>query len=168
MALQEGQKAPTFKGIDQNGNTVSLADYKGKKVVLYFYPHDDTPTCTDQACNLRDNYSLLQSKGYHIIGVSEDDVKSHKKFETKYNLPFPLVADTKQQILKKYGVWDWKTFMGNTYIGTHRTTFLINEKGRIVKVITRPRSKRHTEEILAGWEEEANSKVKSQKSKGEK
>jgi peroxiredoxin Q/BCP len=149
--LEAGKKAPAFKGIDQNGNPVSLADYKGKKLVLYFYPHDDTPTCTDQACNLRDNYALLMANGFEIIGVSEDDEKSHKKFEKKYGLPFPLLADTKQSILKKYGVWDWKTFMGKTYIGTHRTTFLIDEKGKIVKVITRPRSKRHAEEILEAW-----------------
>ncbi|NCI45132.1 thioredoxin-dependent thiol peroxidase [Sediminibacterium soli] len=153
MVLQEGKKAPAFKGKDQDGNTVSLADYKGKKLVLYFYPHDDTPTCTDQACNLRDNYALLQSHGLSILGVSEDDEKSHKKFEKKYNLPFPLVADTSQAILKKYGVWDWKTFMGKTYIGTHRTTFLIDEKGKIAKVITRPRSKKHAEEILEAWKE---------------
>jgi peroxiredoxin Q/BCP len=149
--LEAGRKAPAFKGIDQNGNPVSLADYKGKKLVLYFYPHDDTPTCTDQACNLRDNYALLKANGFEIIGVSEDDEKSHKKFEKKYGLPFPLIADTKQSILKKYGVWDWKTFMGKTYIGTHRTTFLIDEKGKIVKVIMRPRSKRHAEEILEVW-----------------
>jgi peroxiredoxin Q/BCP len=153
MALQEGQKAPAFKGKDQDGNTVSLADYKGKKLVLYFYPHDDTPTCTDQACNLRDNYALLQSKGFSVLGVSEDDEKSHKKFEKKYSLPFPLIADTNQNILKKYGVWDWKTFMGKTYIGTHRTTFLIDEKGKIARIIARPRSKRHAEEILEAWNE---------------
>ena len=151
--LTEGTKAPAFKGIDQNGNTIALADFKGKKVVLYFYPHDDTPTCTEQACNLRDNYALLRANGLEIIGVSEDDVKSHKKFEQKFNLPFPLIADTKQAILKKYGVWDWKTFMGNTYIGTHRTTFLIDEKGKIVKVFLRPKNKRHAEEILEAWKE---------------
>jgi peroxiredoxin Q/BCP len=161
MPLQEGRKAPQFKGFDQDGNMVSLADYKGKKVVLYFYPHDDTPTCTDQACNLRDNYSLLQSKGYHIIGVSEDSVKSHKKFEKKYSLPFPLIADEKKKILEKYGVWDWKTFMGKTYIGTIRTTFLIDEKGKIVKVITRPRSKRHAEEIAEAWEQSSDVKRES-------
>ncbi|MBV9988935.1 MAG: thioredoxin-dependent thiol peroxidase [Chitinophagaceae bacterium] len=149
--IEAGKKAPAFKGIDQNGNPIALSDYKGKKVVLYFYPHDDTPTCTEQACNLRDNYALLMAHGFHVIGVSEDDVKSHKKFEKKYDLPFPLIADTKQTILKKYGVWDWKTFMGNTYIGTHRTTFLIDEKGKIRKVITRPRNKRHAEEILEAW-----------------
>ena len=153
IELTEGSKAPAFKGKDQDGNLVSLADYKGKKLVLYFYPHDDTPTCSDQACNLRDNYSLLKANGLSILGVSEDDEKSHKKFKKKYSLPFPLIADTNQTILKKYGVWDWKTFMGKTYIGTHRTTFLIDEKGKIVKIITRPRSKRHAEEILAAWKE---------------
>ena len=153
MILEAGQKAPNFKARDQDGNMVSLADYKGKKLILYFYPHDDTPTCTVQACNLRDNYDLLQSKGFHIIGVSEDDMASHKKFGQKFDLPFPLLADTKQEILKKYGVWDWKTFMGNTYIGTHRTTFLIDEKGKIVKVIKRPKNKQHAEEIVEAWEE---------------
>ena len=153
MAIRkEGTKAPEFSGKDQNGNQVSLADFKGKKVILYFYPHDDTPTCTVQACNLRDNYALLKSKGYHIIGVSEDSIVSHKKFEQKFDLPFPLIADEKQQILKKYGVWDWKTFMGNTYIGTHRTTFLIDEKGKIVKVFLRPKNKAHAEEIVAAWD----------------
>jgi len=152
MILEAGQKAPNFKARDQDGNMVSLADYKGKKLILYFYPHDDTPTCTVQACNLRDNYDLLQSKGFHIIGVSEDDMASHKKFGQKFDLPFPLLADTKQEILKKYGVWDWKTFMGNTYIGTHRTTFLIDEKGKIVKVIKRPQNKQHAEEIVEAWE----------------
>lgn len=152
MVLPEGKKAPAFKGTDQDGNTVSLADFKGKKLVLYFYPHDNTPTCTDQACNLRDNYALLKAHGFSIVGVSEDDEKSHQKFRQKFSLPFPLIADTKQVILKKYGVWDWKTFMGKTYIGTHRTTFLIDENGKIAKVIARPKSKQHAEEILAAWD----------------
>jgi peroxiredoxin Q/BCP len=149
--LKEGSKAPIFKGVDQNGKPISLADFKGKKVVLYFYPHDDTPTCTDQACNLRDNYSILLKKGYQVIGVSVDDVKSHKKFEQKYNLPFPLVADEDKKIVDKYNLWGQKTLMGRTYMGTTRTTFLIDETGKIVKIIDKPVSKNHTAEILAGW-----------------
>jgi peroxiredoxin Q/BCP len=151
--LKEGSKAPIFKGVDQNGKNISLADYKGKKVVLYFYPHDDTPTCTDQACNLRDNYSLLTKKGYQVIGVSVDSVKSHKKFEQKYNLPFPLVADEDKKIVDKYNLWGQKKLMGHTYMGTTRTTFLIDETGKIVKIIDKPTSKNHTEEILAAWAE---------------
>lgn len=151
IELKPGSKAPVFTGTDQNGNRVSLAEYKGKKLALYFYPHDNTPTCTTQACNLRDNFALLRAKGIEVIGVSEDDVKSHKKFETKFNLPFPLIADVNQEILKKYGVWDWKTFMGRTYIGTHRTTFLIDEKGKIAHIISKPVSRQHAEEILELW-----------------
>jgi peroxiredoxin Q/BCP len=149
--LKEGSKAPVFKALDQNGKPISLADFKGKKVVLYFYPHDDTPTCTIQACNLRDNYSLLLKKGYQVIGVSTDDVKSHKKFEKKYDLPFPLVADEDKKIVDKYNLWGQKTLMGRNYMGTTRTTFLIDETGKIVKVIDKPVSKDHTQEILDGW-----------------
>jgi len=149
--LKAGSKAPIFKGVDQDGKPISLADYKGKKVVLYFYPHDDTPTCTIQACNLRDNYSLLLKKGYNVIGVSTDDVKSHKKFEEKFKLPFPLVADEDKKIVDKYNLWGEKKLMGHTYMGTTRTTFLIDEAGKIVKIIDKPESKNHTEEILAGW-----------------
>jgi peroxiredoxin Q/BCP len=149
--LKEGIKAPAFKGIDQNGNTISLADYKGKKIVLYFYPHDNTPTCTNQACNLRDNYALLLKNGFTIIGISTDDAKSHKKFEAKYNLPFTLIADTDNSISEKYGVWDWKKFMGKEYIGMHRTTFLIDEKGKIKKIIEKPDTKQHAAQILSVW-----------------
>jgi peroxiredoxin Q/BCP len=151
--LAEGMRAPAFTGTDQDGKKVSLADYKGKRVVLYFYPHDDTPTCTTQACNLRDNFALLRSKGFEIIGVSEDGVKSHKKFEKKYALPFPLISDEGHTILEKYGVWKEKTFMGRTFIGTHRTTFLIDEKGMIRSIIRKPRSKQHAEEIVTAWEQ---------------
>ncbi|SJZ62411.1 thioredoxin-dependent thiol peroxidase [Sediminibacterium ginsengisoli] len=150
--VKEGGKAPAFKGVDQNGNTISLADYKGKRVVLYFYPKDDTPGCTAQACNLRDNYSELIGKGFQVIGVSTDTVKSHKKFEQKFTLPFPLVADEDMKIVNKYQVWGEKKFMGRTFMGTIRTTFLIDEKGVIRKIITRPDTKNHTEEILAAWE----------------
>lgn len=152
--LKEGTKAPLFKGIDQDGEEVSLADLKGTKVVLYFYPHDDTPTCTTQACNLRDNYSELTKRGIKVIGVSTDSVKKHKKFETKYSLPFPLIADEDLVIVNKYKVWGEKQFMGRTIIGTRRTTFLIDENGKIKKIIAKPVSKKHTEEILAAWDEQ--------------
>ena len=151
--LKEGLKAPLFKGVDQNGDTISLKDLFGKKLVLYFYPHDNTPTCTNQACNLRDNYSLLIKNGFHIIGISTDDVNSHKKFEKKYDLPFSLIADTNNNISEKYGVWGWKKFMGKEYVGMHRTTFLIDEKGRIKKIIKKPDTKHHAEQILTVWEE---------------
>lgn len=147
--LKEGTKAPVFKSIDQNGNAIALSDFKGKKVILYFYPHDNTPTCTLQACNLRDNYALLIKKGFQIIGISTDDVKSHKKFETKYSLPFPLVADTDNSIAEKYGVWGLKKFMGREFIGMHRTTFIIDESGKIQKIIEKPESKKHAEQIIA-------------------
>jgi len=149
--LKEGSKAPIFKAVDQDGKAISLADYKGKKVILYFYPKDDTPTCTDQACNLRDNYSALIKKGYQVIGVSTDSVKSHKKFEEKFKLPFPLVSDEDKKIVDKYNLWGEKKIMGHTYMGTTRTTFLIDEAGKIVKIIDKPTSKNHTEEILAAW-----------------
>lgn len=149
--LKEGSKAPIFKGVDQNGKNISLADYKGKKVILYFYPHDDTPTCTEQACNLRDNYTALVKKGYQVIGISVDSVTSHKKFEQKYNLPFPLVADEDKKIVDKYNLWGQKKLMGHTYMGTTRTTFLIDETGKIVKIIDKPTSKNHTEEVLDAW-----------------
>ena len=149
--LKEGSKAPVFKAFDQDGKAISLADYKGKKVILYFYPKDDTPTCTDQACNLRDNYSALLKKGYSVIGVSTDSVKSHKKFEEKHKLPFPLVSDEDKKIVDKYNLWGEKKIMGHTYMGTTRTTFLIDEIGKIVKIIEKPVSKNHTEEVLAAW-----------------
>jgi len=151
VTLKEGDKAPVFKGIDQNGNKISLADYKGKKVVLFFYPEDDTPTCTIQACNLRDNYALLKQHGFEVIGVSSDDAKSHKKFEKKFNLPFTLIADPKHSILEKYGVWDQKQMFGHKYMGVLRTTFVIDEKGVIRKIFLRPKNKAHAEEIIKAW-----------------
>ena len=150
--LSEGDKAPTFKSKDQNGNTVSLIDYIGKKVVLYFYPEDDTPTCTVEACNLRDNYSLLKKTGIVVIGVSPDDEKKHKKFEEKYKLPFTLIADPDKKIIEKYGVWGEKNMYGRKYMGLIRTTFLIDEKGLIKKIFKKPRSKVHSEEILKIWQ----------------
>jgi thioredoxin-dependent peroxiredoxin len=152
MALKEGDKAPAFKGKDQNGNTVSLAEYKGKKVVVYFYPEDDTPTCTVQACNLRDNFGLLKKNGFVVLGISPDEEKKHKKFEAKYELPFTLIADPAHTIIDKYGVWGMKKLYGREYMGLHRTTFLIDEKGIIKKIFLKPKSKQHTEEILAAWQ----------------
>ena len=153
IELIEGKKAPEFKGVDQNGNEISLKDFKGKKVILYFYPKDDTPGCTAQACNLRDNYSDLITQGFQVIGISTDSVKSHKKFEAKYELPFPLIADEDQKIVEKYGVWGEKQFMGKTFIGTHRTLFLIDENGKIKKIITKPNTKNQTRQVLEAWEQ---------------
>jgi len=150
--LKEGDKAPIFKGVDQSGNKVSLSDLKGKKVILYFYPKDMTPGCTAQACNLRDNYAALLKKGYAVVGVSTDGEKSHQKFAEKYELPFPLLADEDKKIVEQYGVWGEKKFMGKVYDGTHRTTFLINENGVIDKIISKPDTKNHTEEILEIWQ----------------
>ena len=149
ITLKEGMKAPAFSGIDQQGNKVSLNDYKGKKLALYFYPQDDTPTCTIQACNLRDNFALLRRHGVEVLGVSPDDTASHEKFRKKFDLPFPLLADPQHQILTKYGVWGEKQMFGNKYMGVHRTTFLIDEKGIISRVFLRPTNKAHAEEIIA-------------------
>ncbi len=149
---KEGDKAPVFEGVDQNGKTVSLNDFKGKKVILYFYPKDDTPGCTAQACNLRDNYDELIKKGFQVIGISTDSVKSHKKFEDKYALPFPLIADEEKKIVDQYGVWGEKKFMGKNYMGTNRTTFLIDEEGTIKKIITKPDTKNQTRQVLDAWE----------------
>lgn len=151
--LKEGDKAPAFSGKDQDENTISLSSLKGKKIVLYFYSEDNTPTCTIQSCNLRDNYELLKSQGFEVIGVSPDDSKSHKKFETKFNLPFRLIADTSHKILEKYGVWGEKQMFGNHYMGVHRTTFVIDEKGIIRKIFYRPKNKAHAEEIVEAWKQ---------------
>ncbi|RAJ85897.1 peroxiredoxin Q/BCP [Chitinophaga dinghuensis] len=150
-ALKEGEKAPVFKGKDQHGKTVSLTDFKGKRVVLYFYPKDMTPGCTAQACNLRDNYTDLLKKGYAVVGVSTDSEQSHQKFIEKYELPFTLLADEDKKIVNQYGVWGEKTMMGKTYDGIHRTTFLINGDGVIDHIIKKPDTKNHTEEILEIW-----------------
>jgi len=153
MHLKEGDKAPAFTGKDQNGEKVSLADHKGKKIVLYFYPQDDTPTCTIQACNLRDHYALLKKEGFVILGISPDEEKKHKKFEAKYDLPFTLVADPEHKIIDKYGVWGEKQLYGRQYMGLLRTTFLIDEKGVIRKIFLKPKSKSHAEEIVKAWKE---------------
>ncbi len=149
--LKEGDTAPAFLGKDQNGKKVSLASLKGHKVVLYFYPEDDTPTCTIQACNLRDNYALLKQNGFVIIGVSPDDEKSHLKFEGKFSLPFTLIADPSHTIINDYGVWGEKNLYGRKYMGLHRTTFIIDEKGIIRKIFLKPRSKQHAEDIVKAW-----------------
>jgi peroxiredoxin Q/BCP len=149
--LNEGDKAPVFKGKDQHGKTVSLTDFKGKRVVLYFYPKDNTPGCTAQACNLRDNYSDLLKKGYVVVGVSTDSEQSHLKFIEKFELPFTLLADEDKTIVNQYGVYGEKQMMGKTYDGIHRTTFLIDEKGVIAHIIKKPDTKNHTEEILELW-----------------
>ena len=146
--LEVGDKAPNFSGLDQNGIKVSLKDYLGKKLDLYFYPEDDTPTCTVQACNLRDNFSTLKANGYEIVGVSPDDVESHKKFKNKFQLPFTLVADPKHSIIDKYGVWGEKNLYGHKHMGIFRTTFVIDEKGIIQKIFKKPRNKAHAEEIM--------------------
>jgi len=146
--LQEGQKAPAFTGIDQDGKKVLLADLKGQKVVLYFYPEDDTPTCTVQACNLRDNFDALKQAGFKVIGVSPNDEMSHQKFREKFQLPFTLLTDPKHTIIEKYGVWGKKNLYGREYMGLYRTTFVIDEKGIIKKIFLRPKNKAHAEEIL--------------------
>jgi thioredoxin-dependent peroxiredoxin len=153
VTLTEGQKAPAFSAKDQNGEKISLSQFKGKKVVLYFYPEDDTPTCTDQACNLRDNFSALKNEGIVVLGVSPDEVARHKKFEAKFNLPFTLLSDPGHSIIDKYGVWGSKQMFGNKYMGLLRTSFLIDEKGVIRKIFLRPKSKQHTQEILKAWKE---------------
>ena len=149
--LHEGDQAPDFKANDQNGIVRSLKDYKGKKLALYFYPKDKTPACTTEACNLRDHYARLQKNGIEIVGVSIDDEKSHKKFEEKYQLSFPLLADTDKKIVQAYGVWGLKKFMGREYMGIHRKTFLINEKGRIDYIVEKVITKNHAQQILDAW-----------------
>ncbi|HLO72057.1 MAG TPA: thioredoxin-dependent thiol peroxidase [Flavipsychrobacter sp.] len=151
MELQAGDKAPDFKTKDQDGNVVSLKDFKGKKVALYFYPEDDTQVCTVQACNLRDNYAELKKHGITILGVSPNDEKSHKKFEAKYNLPFTLLVDDDLKIANKYGVWAEKVLYGNRHMGIVRSTYLINEDGKIHHIIKRALSKIHTQQILKGF-----------------
>lgn len=148
MALTAGNKAPDFTTKDQDGNTVKLSDLKGKKVVLYFYPRDMTPGCTAEACDLRDNYKVLQKQGYEVLGVSTDDEKMHRKFIEKEKLPFRLLADTDKSVHEKYGAWIEKSMYGRKYMGTARITFLIDENGIIVEVIEKVDTKNHTAQIL--------------------
>jgi len=149
--LKIGDKAPGFSCKDQNGNAIKLEDYKGKKVVLYFYPKDNTPGCTAQACNLRDNYSELGKNDIVILGASADDEKMHQKFITKFDLPFPLLSDVDHTLLNMYGVWGEKKFMGKTYDGIHRTTFILDESHTIIEIIEKPKTKDHAAEILAAY-----------------
>lgn len=148
MKLKAGDTAPDFVGKDQSGNEIRLSDFKGKKVVLYFYPKDDTPGCTAQACNLRDNYQALINSGFVVLGVSGDDEKSHKKFAEKYDLPFPLIADPDKKINETYGVWVEKSMYGRKYMGTQRTSFVIDKSGTISEIIEKVDTKNHTEQIL--------------------
>jgi peroxiredoxin Q/BCP len=148
ISLKTGDKAPDFSGKNQDGNIVRLSDYKGKKLVLYFYPKDNTSGCTAEACSLRDSYQALQAKGYSILGVSPDSEKSHINFIGKYNLPFPLIADTDKNIAQSYGVWAEKKLYGKTYMGILRTTFIIDENGVIEDIIYKVRTNDHGEQIL--------------------
>ena len=147
--LKIGDKAPDFNTTDQDDNKVTLSGFKGKKLVLYFYPKDSTPGCTVQACDLRDNYERLLSKGYKVLGVSADSAKRHKNFIEKNNLPFPLLMDEDKKIINDYGVWGLKKFMGKEYDGIHRTTFIIDENGIIEDIIEKVKTKEHTAQIIA-------------------
>ena len=148
LQLKEGMKAPAFEGIDQTGQVIKLSDFKGKKVVLYFYPKDDTTACTAEACNLRDNWDSFLKKGFIVIGVSPDNEKSHKRFSDKYSLPFPLIADLSKKIVNDYGVWGEKKMYGRSYLGVIRTTFIIDEKGIIEKIINKVDTGEHTKQIF--------------------
>lgn len=151
ITLKPGDKAPAFSLKNQDGKKVSLKDYKGKKIVLFFYPKDMTPTCTVEACNLRDNYNLLKKAGIEIIGISPDDEASHQKFIGKHDLPYTLLADTTMKTLNDYGVWGEKSMYGRKYMGVLRTTFLINEDGKIHDIIVKVQSKDHAKQILKLW-----------------
>jgi peroxiredoxin Q/BCP len=146
--LQIGDKAPAINAIDQNENSINLESYRGKKVVLYFYPKDMTPGCTAQSCNLSDNYKLLVEKGYDVLGVSCDSVKRHQKFIAKHDLPFNLISDEDHKVVNDYGVWQLKKFMGREYMGIVRTTFIIDENGLIFDIISKVNTKEHTTQIL--------------------
>ena len=145
--LSKGDKAPEFEGLNQLGEKISLADFKGKKLILYFYPKDDTPGCTAESCNLNDNYQNWLSKGYDVVGVSPDSVASHKKFADKFQLGFNLIADTETEILKAYGVWGEKNMYGKKYMGVMRTTFVISEDGMIEQVFEKIDTKNHTDQL---------------------
>jgi peroxiredoxin Q/BCP len=147
--LEAGDKAPDFSVEDQDGNTVKLSDFKGKKLVLFFYPKASTPGCTAEACNLRDNWERFQEKGYAIVGVSADTQKKQSNFKNKYEFPFPLLADENKEVIQAYGVWGPKKFMGKEYDGIHRTTFIIDEEGKIEEVIKKVKTKAHTDQILS-------------------
>ena len=146
--LKEGDKAPDFSGTTETGKTVSLSDYSGKKLILFFYPKDNTPGCTAEVCSLRDGFSDLKSRGYELLGVSPDGEAKHQKFIDKHDLPFPLLADTEKETLNAYGVWGLKKFMGREYDGVHRTTFVIDENGEIAKIINKVKTKDHAHQVL--------------------
>ena len=148
MKVKAGEKLPDFRGRNQDGKEISSGDYRGKKLVIYFYPKDDTPGCTAESCNLRDNYKQLQKAGYEILGISSDDEKSHQKFIKKFNLPFPLIADTDKSIHEKFGTWVEKNKYGRKYMGTARTTFIVDEKGIIEEIIDKVDTNDHTSQIL--------------------
>ena len=149
MKLEVGQSAPEFEVNDQDGNLVKLSDFRGKKVVLYFYPKDNTPGCTAQSCNLRDNYELLQKQGYEVLGISSDSEKSHRNFIEKQSLPFTLLADVDKKVHDLYGTWVEKSMYGRKYMGTARNTFVIDEDGKISEIIEKVKTKDHTAQILA-------------------
>ena len=148
--LKEGDKVPGFTSKDQDGKTVSLSDYKGKKLILFFYPRANTPGCTDEACNLRDYYTELKNRGYELLGVSADSVKKQSNFKKKFNLPFPLLADVDKSVVNAFGVWGPKKFMGREFDGIHRMTFIIDENGVVERVISKVKTKDHASQILEG------------------
>ncbi len=149
--LNVGDKAPDFVALNEFGQSTSLSEFLGKKVILYFYPKDMTPGCTAESCNLGENYNLLQEKGFIVLGVSPDSSKSHQKFIDKYNLPFSLIADEDKAVIKAFGVWGPKKFMGREYDGVHRTTFVVDEDGVIEKVFLKVKTKDHTKQILESY-----------------
>jgi len=149
--LKEGDKAPEFSALNEKEQVVSLSDFSGKKVILYFYPKDMTPGCTAESCNLGENYTALQDKGFVVVGVSPDPAKRHQKFIDKYDLPFSLIADEGKDVIKAYGVWGPKKFMGKEYDGVHRTTFVIDENGMIEKIFMKVKTKDHTNQILGSY-----------------
>lgn len=149
MILQARQRAPDFELPDQNGDLHRLRDYRGQWVLLYFYPKDDTPGCTKEACGLRDHFPSFKNNGVQVLGVSVDSIKRHKKFAEKYRLPFTLLADEKKEVVQKYGVWGKKKFMGHEYDGTFRTSFLIDPKGKIARVYEKVKAADHAEEVLS-------------------
>lgn len=151
--LEAGQAAPEFNGQIQDGSEVSLSDYKGNKLILYFYPKDDTPGCTKEACSLRDGFDVLKDQGFKILGVSPDNLKKHNKFIDKYNLPFDLLADEDKSTMQAYEVWGPKKFMGRKYDGVHRTTFVIDEEGNIEHVVKKVKTKDHAQQILDLYED---------------
>lgn len=147
--LSLGSKLPSFTGLDQNGNTISSDAYAGKRLVIYFYPKDDTPGCTAQACSIRDGQEALVAAGVNVVGISADSVAAHTKFVNKYNLNFPLISDTEKTIIQQFGVWGQKKFMGRIYDGIHRMTFIFDETHTLIKVIEKPNTKDHANEVLA-------------------